>query len=68
MATQRKTRIFRTIVLDGESSKTTITMADYVREMKAYGQAKSRTTRTARRYLRSLGLELSDNGEVIGRK
>lgn len=68
MATQRKTRIFRTIVFEGETSKTTITIEDYIREMKSYGQEKSRTTRTARKYLRSLGLELDTNGEVIGRK
>lgn len=64
----KKTLIFKSIVSDGISSQTTITIDDYIVEMKKYGQQKSRTTRSARSYLRSLGLELSRDGKVIGRK
>lgn len=68
MASMKKITMCRTIVWEGESSQTTITIDDYIQEMKEYGKQKSRSVRTARRYLRSLGLELNRDGEVIGSK
>lgn len=46
----------------------TISIDEYLSEMKKYGNEKSKTRRSARKYLRTLGLILNKNGNIIGKK
>lgn len=64
----RTSRIKRTITWDGKSTTTTISIEDYIALMKEYGKEKAKSVRSARRYLRSLGLILNRNGEIIGKE
>lgn len=61
-------KIQRTITWEGESTATTISIDDYLSLMKEFGKEKAKSVRSARRYLRSLGLILNRNGEIIGKK
>lgn len=57
----------RAITWNGESSKCVVDIKEYTDLMKAYGRDKAKSVRTARRYLRSLGLVLNREGEIIGK-
>lgn len=63
-----QTKIRRAVVWDAESSETAVSISDYISEMKVYGMKKAKTTRSARHYLRSLGLELDKNGQIVTEK
>ena len=67
MATTRNIKIQRTITWEENSSATSISFKEYIQKMKQFGEEKAKTTRTSRRYLRSLGLELDRNGFVINK-
>ena len=64
----RKVKIQRTIVWNESSSATTISIEEYFDLMKKYGQEKAKSVRSARKYLRSSGLVLNRNGEIIGKE
>ena len=64
----RKVKIQRTIVWNESSSATSISIEEYFDLMKKYGQEKAKSVRSARKYLRSLGLVLNRNGEIIGKE
>lgn len=58
-------RIRRTITWEGESTQTTVSFEEYLSLMKEYGASKSKTVRSSRMYLRSLGLVLDKEGRII---
>jgi len=60
-----KVKIQRTIVWNESSSASTISIEDYFDLMKKYGQEKAKSVRSARKYLRSLGLVLNRDGEIV---
>jgi CTP synthase (UTP-ammonia lyase) len=54
---QKKETILRRITWqEGPSSETTIDFEDYLKLIKSYGEKKSKTTRSSRKYLREIGL------------
>lgn len=52
-----------TISLPNGTTKT-LTKEEYLSMMKEYGAKRSRTVRTSRKYLRSLGIVLDRNGKA----
>lgn len=64
MSTVKNIKILRTISWDGSSSQTTISINEYLSEMKQYGLKKAKTTRSSRKYLRSLGLNIDKKGII----
>lgn len=63
-----KVRTERTITWDEESTMSVVNIEDYIALMKIYGRNKAKSVRSARRYLRSLGLILNRAGEIIGKE
>ena len=60
-------KIGRAITWNGESSISVVNIKEYMTLMKAYGRDKAKSVRSARKYLRSLGLVLNREGEIIGK-
>lgn len=58
-------KITRVVSFEDASSKTVVSINDYINAMKAYGQKKSQTVRSSRRYLRSLGMDIKKNGGIV---
>lgn len=61
----RQCKIQRTISWEGNSTSTTISISDYLLEMRRFGQLQSRTTASSRKYLRSLGMEIDKKGYIV---
>lgn len=62
-----KQTIRRALTWDGNSTKTTISLEDYISKMKAYGALKAKNVRTSRNYLRSIGLNINTKGEILAK-
>lgn len=62
---QKKTIVSRQLTWTGESTESTISYKEMLLMMKKYGAEKAKTVRSSRKYLRSLGLVLNRNGEII---
>ena len=58
-------KVRRSITWEGDSTETTISFEEYISKMKEYGASKAKTVRTSRRYLRSLGMEIDNNGRIL---
>ncbi len=63
-----KGRTERTITWNEKSSMSVVNIEDYIALMKRYGRDKAKSVRSARKYLRSVGLILNREGEIIGKK
>jgi len=68
MAQIKHTKIRRVITWDGKSTKEAVHIEEYISEMRKYGAQKAKTVRSARHYLRSLGLEIDRNGVIMIKK
>lgn len=65
MAHIKHVKIKRIVVWDEESSETTVSIEEYISQMREYGVKKAQTVRSARHYLRSLGLQIDKMGRIV---
>lgn len=55
----------RRITFTNESNENEISWEEYVENMKAYGKEISKTVRSSRKYLRSLGMNIDYKGNIV---
>lgn len=65
MSQIRYTKIRRIVVVNDENTEETVSIEKYILEMRKYGAKKAKTVRSARHYLRSIGLEIDRKGVIL---